>query len=117
MVQTVKDYLVSENERNKRNASLFTRILLHAFPEYQPEQVIIGHHLTFMFDNKLDTVDEVPSADTMMFDHFIMTRVFGSQAIAIMVELARWPVDKRDQILANYFAYVENPHAEDKAGA
>lgn len=96
----VKDYLSSENARNKAQAALFTEMIKLAFGK--EEQVIIGHHLTFESGGNLETENEIPSADTLMFCHDLMHRVFGVGAIPIMRDLASVPAGERDARLADY---------------
>ena len=95
----IKDYLTSENERNKTHAALYVQMLRHAFREQSDFAVLIGHHLTFEFGGSIETENEIPSADTLMFDHDIMTRVFAERAVLVMMSLARVPVETRDEVL------------------
>ena len=94
----IKDYLTSENERNKAHAALYEQMLRHAFREQANCAVLIGHHLTFEFGGLIDTENEIPSADTLMFDHDIMGRLFGERATLVMMSLARVPVEARDDV-------------------
>lgn len=102
--QTIKDYLGFENERNKKHAALYERLIKLAFKR-DDVAVLIGHHLTFEMDvdgdGKLDieTMNEIPSADTLMFDHDLMRAVFGDRCYPIMRELASVPCDRRDNLL------------------
>jgi hypothetical protein len=107
VVPKIKYYLGFENERNARNGDLFTNLIKIAFGS--DEVVIPGHH--FMFDTAADMdrhdlskVNEIPSADTLIFDHYVMTRVFGDKAVAVMADLACRPVDSRDDVLRAYFS-------------
>ena len=97
----MKDYLSYENQRNKRNAKLYTDIIKAAFGEEC--QVLIGHHLTFEQGGDLNTENEIPSADTLMFDHEIMRKIFGERAKSIMMKLAEKPVEERDEYLKEVF--------------
>lgn len=94
----VKDYLGFENARNKQHADLYTELIRRAVGDCA---ILIGHHLAFELGGDLNTENEIPSADTLMFDHEIMGRVFGGKAGAIMVQLAAVPVEQRDTLLAN----------------
>src|SRR6266404_628306 len=98
----VKDYLSSENNRNREHAQLFADMIKRAFGP-DGVQVIIGHHLTFESEGNLETENEIPSADTLMFCHDLMYRVFGGRAQYIMQELASVPTDQRDKLLAKHF--------------
>lgn len=95
----MKNYLISENERNALNQELFTRIIEVAFD--QPQQVMIGHHLEYGAHGQLPV--EIPSADCLIFDRFIMTQVFGYQADIVMRTLATLEVEERDRQLERFF--------------
>lgn len=105
----MKDWLSWENDRNKRFAALYVGIMKRAF---EKPEVIIGHHLTFELNEDLNTENEIPSADTLMFDHYIMTKVFGDQAISIMHHLAATPCESRDAVLACYWGNLNGENAE-----
>lgn len=98
---TPKDYLGFENARNRKYAGLYTDIVKLALGCRWA--VLIGHHILYEYDGRLDTANEIPSADTLMFDHPIMRAVFGERCIEIMRELAAVPCEQRDQMLAHYF--------------
>jgi hypothetical protein len=93
----MKDYLGCENARNKRHAALYTAIMHEAFGS--DAAVLIGHHLTFEIGGNIETENEIPSADTMMFDHYVMGKVFGADAVRIMQRLASVSVELRDDVL------------------
>lgn len=95
----LKDYLGYENARNKRNAHVYTALMQAALRGEGKVEVLIGHHLTFEVDGRLETENEVPSADCLMFDHPIMKAVFGAEAIPLMRDLAALPCDERDELL------------------
>jgi hypothetical protein len=92
-----KDFLTYENGRNKLNHKLYTDILHECFGS---EGVIIGHHLTFGGD---DNPNEIPSADTFLFDHEIMFHVFGVNFMKVLTSLASVPAEERDRVLANFY--------------
>lgn len=92
-----KDYLESENARNKNSAGLFTALVQHAYG--RNNSVLVGHHICFEKDGQLETENEIPAADTLIFCHNLMTEVFGVQAMEIMAELARLPSEKREEYL------------------
>jgi hypothetical protein len=96
----MKDWLGYENRRNRDNAALFTAIMKRAFGN---AEVLIGHHLTFQQGGDLETENEIPSADTLMFDHTIMTAVFGDRAVDVMQHLAATPCQSRDAVLAAHY--------------
>jgi hypothetical protein len=97
----MKDWLGTENARNKRHAKLYTAMMAAAFG--QDASILIGHHLTFEEGGNIDTENEIPSADTMIFDHYIMSKIFGARSVAIMKELAGVPVERRDDMLQNFW--------------
>lgn len=78
-------FLGPEGERNRKNAALFQRLLRKAWGECE---IIVGHHIGYEFAGDLDTEDEIPSADTLLFDHDIMQAVFGDQAMALLARIA-----------------------------
>lgn len=106
MENTIKDYLGSENERNKKHAALYARLLKLALGRGDV-QVLIGHHITFELGGDLETENEIPSADCLMFDHVLMGKVFGERAIPIMRALATVPCDQRDHLLEFYLEHRE----------
>lgn len=94
-MSTVKDWLGYEQARNKQHAGLYEKILKLAALGTNCT-VLVGHHIGFEFNGDIDTENEIPSADTLIFDHEIMGRVFGSSAVSIMAELATIPAERRD---------------------
>ena len=99
MSKTIKahDWLATETERNKKYAPLYTAIIKKAYG--CNEAVLIGHHLCFEHDNDISTEDEIPSADSLIFDHDIMRTVFGDNAASVISTLALSPVSVRDDML------------------
>lgn len=89
------NYLETENKRNRLHAECFTRLACETFAN---AEILIAHHIV------IDTGEaggpiEVSSADTMLFDHRIMTARFGPKAIPIMQHLASVPPEERDDVL------------------
>ena len=95
----LKDYLGSENARNKQHAATYVRLMKLAFGDVN---ILIGHHLTFEKGDDLETENEIPSADCLMFDHYVMEKVFGEQYRAVMVDLVHAPCEERDVLLKAY---------------
>jgi len=95
----MKDWLGWENARNKQHAAIYTEIMRRAFGGTGSVQVLIGHHLTFEQNGDLDTENEIPSADCLLFDHEIMGKVFGENAIPLMQALASVPCVAREPIV------------------
>lgn len=95
----VKSFLSTEGKRNRANAALYEDILNLAYPG-QKIAVIIGHHICFEFDGDISTENEIPAADTLLFDHEIMGRVFGrDKSLALMQNLVALNADKREEFL------------------
>lgn len=108
----MKDWLSYEQNRNHTHAALYTRILQLAGIG-KNIAVLVGHHIGFEFNGDIETENEIPSADTLIFDHDIMSRVFGSNCVAIMAELATIPAERRDARLewhlnAKYGTFAES---------
>lgn len=118
-MKTIKDYLGYENQRNKTHAALYTRLIQRAFGNNAGNAgncaVLIGHHLTFELDGDLSTENEIPSADTLIFDHSIMQAVFGADAVRIMQALASVPAEDRDDMLKHYLNVHDGVKAEETA--
>lgn len=92
----MKDYLAAENARNHRNHRLYERFLRMAFgPE---ATVLVAHHLNYeVAEGSGGEPIEIPSADTMMFCHELMEKVFGIDDMHYaMAQLAVRPVEERD---------------------
>lgn len=95
-----------ENDRNIENADLFKAILREC---YGITDCIIAHHLTYVKEElrsdgfKYQIVQEIPSADALIFDHDIAKRIWGKGWEAVLTTLALTPVPQRDQVLAEYW--------------
>lgn len=96
-----KYYLQAENDRNVKSHAIFERVLKTAFGEN--EVVLVGHHFVIAPDGDITKgVNELPSADTIIFDHVIMNRVFGAAYVNVMMACARKPVEDRDEELEKW---------------
>ncbi len=93
----MKEYLTYEDQRNKDHKYLYSSILKAAFGNV----AVIGHHLCFNTTD--DELNEIPSADCMMFDHDVMKRVFPDTYLDVMTQLALSPVETRDALLQLFF--------------
>jgi hypothetical protein len=89
-----------ENARNETNAALFKEMLLLAYPD--TELVVAGHHI---FHRRRGAAhhEEIPSADTLIFDHTIAKAVWGDRYMAALEMLALCPVERRDVLLQHLF--------------
>lgn len=79
-----RNYVTDEYQRNVDSRTLYTTLLKHAFGS--DAVVVISHHILVKLAD--ETVHEMPSADTVLFDHDIMGRVFGTKARTYMASLA-----------------------------
>lgn len=95
---TSKNYEQYENDRNARNHQLYERLVRKAFGA--DTNILVVHHITFQVAG--GEPNEIPSADTLMFDHVLMRKVFGDDAGEVMAQLALTPVETRDQVLNNF---------------
>lgn len=86
-----KEYIPLEIARNKASSDLFAAMMRIAYG--RNDAVIIVHHLTFEVGSDLSSVNEIPSADTLIFDHAIMFAVFGAVYLSVMSALAVLTVD------------------------
>ena len=90
-----------ENDRNADSAELFKDIIREA---YGVKDVIIAHHLVYVTVEKRDGFDyeivqEIPSADSLIFDHAVAKKIWGEQWRLILTRLAAEPVETRDSLL------------------
>lgn len=90
-----------ENDRNQENSDLYKAIMREAF---DVQDVIIGHHLLYVCEDKRDgftyqVVQEIPAADTLIFDHEIAKKIWGECWKSNLTILALTPVEKRDRAL------------------
>lgn len=96
-----------ENDRNSENADIYKAIIREA---YGVSDVICGHHLVYQVEDKREDgftytfVEEIPSADTLIFDHDVAKKIWGANYKTILVSLALEPIATRDQLLGQLFA-------------
>lgn len=101
-----------ENDRNSVWAKLYEDIICEAW-DVKDRKVICAHHLTFVrvevrggFEYQI--VQEVPSADALIFDHEVARRLWGDRFLYVLAQLAREPVERRDQLLSRlYYSRVK----------
>lgn len=94
-----------ENDRNTQNRKLYADIIREV---YNAEQSIIAHHLTYVAIEHRDgfeyqIVEEIPAADTLIFDHEAAKKLWGAEWQQILVRLVLTPVPERDVLLAELF--------------
>ena len=117
-IKPPKYYLQAENDRNTRHGLLFIALIKRAFGV--DEVTFPGHH--FVFDHAADmqalniaTMNEIPSADTLLFDHPIMTAVFGDRALGIMARISQEPAETRDALVQRELDLLDAAEAEHRA--
>jgi hypothetical protein len=99
----IKEYLTYENNRNKEYRQLYMDIMAEVFGD---EGILVAHHLCFAHTDSKGYfgVQEIPAADTLIFDHEIMGKVFGEAlSFSIMQQLAIIPVEGRDAKLSEFY--------------
>lgn len=94
-----------ENDRNADSAELFKAIIREV---YNVKDVIIAHHLVYVCEEKRDGFDyqivqEIPSADSLIFDHDVARKLWGASYKDKLVQLAAEPVATRDALLAKLY--------------
>lgn len=90
-----------ENDRNAESRELFKAIIREA---YGVQDVIIAHHLTYVKDEgDYEYVEEVPSADALIFDHDVARKLWGKQWKSILTRLALEPIATRDALLKKFY--------------
>lgn len=97
-----------ENDRNGENSDLYKAIIREAFGV---KDVICGHHLVYEIEDKradgfaYQIIEEIPSADTLIFDHAVAKRLWGDAWQANLTALALTPVKDgaRDKLLGDLY--------------
>lgn len=114
MVTTAKDFTPTgvkidgayENDRNADSSALFKAIIREAFGV---QDVITAHHLVYVkVDKRADgfeyqIVEEVPSADSLIFDHDVAQKIWGENFKEVLTKLCLEPVATRDKLLADLY--------------
>lgn len=95
-----------ENTRNEVHADLYKAIIREV---YGVTDVIVAHHIVFVREDKRSDgfsytlVIEVPSADTLIFDHDVAAKLWPRTWQEKLPMLALAPIEKRDELLKAYF--------------
>ncbi len=94
-----------ENDRNADCADVLKDIIREA---YGVNDVIIAHHLVYVTVEKrngfdFQVVEEIPSTDTLIFDHEVARKIWGPDFKAVLVKLAVEPVETRDVLLSEMY--------------
>src|SRR5690349_17934450 len=91
-----------ENDRNAENSNLYKAIIREAFGV---TDVICGHHLVYEVEDKradgfvYQIIEEIPSADALIFDHGVAKKIWGDKWRDNLVKLALEPTETRDELL------------------
>lgn len=99
-----------ENDRNEVYRELYSDIIREV---YGVRDVIIGHHLVYQTTEQLvdektgpythTFVQEIPSADALIFDHDVMRKLFGNRYLTMLSTLAMTPIERRDALLSDMY--------------
>lgn len=95
-----------ENDRNGENSAIYKAIIREAFGV---TDVICGHHLVYQIeDHRGDGftytfVEEIPSADTLIFDHEVAQKIWGDNFREVLIKLVCEPVPDRDKLLTELY--------------
>ncbi|RZN09661.1 hypothetical protein CWO91_16670 [Bradyrhizobium genosp. SA-3] len=92
----------AENARNARSFALYRSIIREA---YGADEVCAAHHLIFTkFEGETRHVEELPSADTLIFDHGVARKIWGDDWQSMLTRLALEPTETRDKLLGELYA-------------
>lgn len=95
-----------ENDRNAEARTCFSAAIREA---YGVQDVICAHHLVYVKEEthadgfKYQVVQEIPSADALIFDHDVAQKLWGRDYEAVLCQLVLEPVDSRDTLFAKLF--------------
>jgi hypothetical protein len=96
-----------ENDRNAQFSSLYKAMIRECFGV---SDVIIAHHLVYVTEEKHEdgftyqVIEEVPSADTLIFDHDIARKIWGEDRFRdVLCRLALEPIETRDTLLERLY--------------
>lgn len=96
-----------ENDRNADCKPILKAIIKEVFGT---DECMVGHHISFeTSDRRPDgfvytITQEYPSIDTLMFDHAVAKKLWGSAWQSVLTQLALTPTENRDQVLADLYA-------------
>lgn len=95
-----------ENDRNADAADCFKAVLREA---YGVKDVICAHHLVYVREETrqdgfaYQIVQEIPSADALIFDHAIAKKIWGDAWRDRLTMFACEPVETRDELFARMY--------------
>lgn len=88
----------AENDRNAKSSELYAAILKEAIPGVS--LVVASHHIFFKRDG---VTDELPAADTLIFDHEIARKIWGGAYKEVLAYLSAEPPESRDALLRTLY--------------
>lgn len=96
-----------ENDRNAESHPCFSDVIREA---YGVKDVICAHHLVYVTEEtradgfKYQIVQEIPSADALIFDHQAAKKIWGERGWQhVLTRLALEPVETRDKLFADLY--------------
>lgn len=110
MNPVIENFLSTEDQRNYTSHKVFERFLRRAFGN--DLQVMVGHHIAFFKGDEIP--NEIPSADTLLFNPTLMELVFKADAPAVMLMLVRRPPEVREKALTDWLDRLD---AQDRENA
>lgn len=90
----------AEAKRNTDNLDLFEAMLRETYDGVK--MVVAGHHIMAIRDGQSLPV-EIPSADTLIFNHTVAHRIWGDYWKTALTKLALEPVATRDALLRELY--------------
>jgi hypothetical protein len=95
-----------ENDRNAEYSDCFKQVIREA---YGVQDVICAHHLVYVVDEvrpdgfHYQVVEEIPSADALIFDHEVAKKIWGAGYKECLTRLALEPVETRDDLFSTMY--------------
>lgn len=95
-----------ENDRNSENSECWKAVVREAFAV---TDVICGHHIVYQVEEKRGDgftytfVQEIPSADALIFDHDVARKIWGDGWQHCLTQLALEPIESRDALFATMY--------------
>lgn len=95
-----------ENDRNAEASDCFKAVIREA---YGVQDVICAHHLVYVKEEthkdgfKYQVVEEIPSADALIFDHDVARKIWGSEWRDKLMAFALEPVETRDALFTKFY--------------
>lgn len=91
---------VSEDTRNHTNGKLYAAMITAAYDDV--EWAVAAHHILYV-RKSFSLPQEIPSADTLIFDHYIAQKIWGANWRDVLTRLALEPANTRDTLLHTLF--------------